>query len=477
MRIPPQLMTLVWTLGLALVAAALPAEPLPETLTDTRGRSIEVDILEIGAGSVKVRRSDGSIFDIPMSRLSAESKERLGHRPESASQSAGDVHEPLNGILGLKLWKDGNLWDDPVEQVAQRLGWPQESETATQSSYRAYFRNPIAIAGARAYTAVLYGRHGTVDYLSIMFANKGDSIGTGAVEDEDAAFDRVNEAIEADRQAIQTKLRALGESQNDLGGSSRGMKERALRWDHGNNSFWLAAVEGEYIALRIMPPALADTWGRPDYKSDESVRQAAGGNVRKNEFGDVLVENIPMVDQGPKGYCVPATIERCLRYMGIRADMYTLAMAGSTGIGGGTRLSDIIEGTAAYVRRSSRDMETLSDEVSINTVRRYIDRGQPLMWTMYATPAYNRLADTITEQRRGATDAKQWRRALRKLLRNAPELQKDRTRGHLCLIVGYNGATDEIAVSDSWGPEYERRWIDAESADRVSQGRFYVIDF
>jgi hypothetical protein len=35
-----------------------------------------------------------------------------------------------------------------------------------------------------------------------------------------------------------------------------------------------------------------------------------------------------MVDQGPKGYCVPATFERAMRTMGIDADMYLLAMVG-----------------------------------------------------------------------------------------------------------------------------------------------------
>ena len=32
---------------------------------------------------------------------------------------------------------------------------------------------------------------------------------------------------------------------------------------------------------------------------------------------NVVVTDIPMVDQGPKGYCVPATWERYLRYLGI----------------------------------------------------------------------------------------------------------------------------------------------------------------
>ena len=39
-----------------------------------------------------------------------------------------------------------------------------------------------------------------------------------------------------------------------------------------------------------------------------------------------------MVDQGQKGYCVPATVERVLRYYGINdLNMHQLAEAGKTG--------------------------------------------------------------------------------------------------------------------------------------------------
>lgn len=455
--------------------ALVPAIVAGKILTDTEERSIEVDILEVGEDSVEVRRADGFIFDIPFSKLSAESKESLLRESKPKKDSLNI--EKLNALLQLELWKDSNLWDDPVDEVAKRLGWPRESKTATQSSYRVYFGGESPIAGTRPYTAVLYGQNGKVDYLSIMFANKGDSVRSSQVADIDDALDAINEAIEADETTITSRLETLGDSQNEIGGISRGMKERANRWDEGNTSFWLATVKDEYIALRIMPPELADNWGKPEYQGDESVRKAAAANVTENEFGDVLIQNIPMVNQGPKGYCVPATMERYLRYMGIRADMYTLAMAGSTIIGGGTILSELIEGTSAYVRRSSRDLEIISDEISIRTVSKYIDNGQPLMWTMFSTRGYNALAETITKQRKGETDYKEWRKKLRKILRDTPPLYQDRSTAHICLIIGYNDKTDEIAVSDSWGPRFERRWISIDEANAVSQGNFYLIDF
>lgn len=455
---------------------ALAATAGAETLSDINSRSIEVEILEILQDSVEVRRADGYKFNIPFSSLSEASRTGL-IKKATGSKKEDEDYKRLNALLDLELWVDADLWDDPDHAVAQRLGWPQESKTSTQSSFRKYFRETTLIAGARAHTAVLYGRGGKIDYISIMFANKGDSVPSGVIDDIDEAFDQINDAIKANQQTIASRLKALGESVNDLGGISRGMKERAQRWNQGKNSFWLATVEDEYITLRIMPLELADNWGKPEYKSDENVRKAAAANVSETEFGDVMIQNIPMVDQGPKGYCVPATIERCLRYMGIRADMYTLAMAGRTGIGGGTNLTNIIEGTSSYVRRSSRKMASISGKVSTKTISRYIDRGQPLMWTMFSSRAYNELADKITRKRQEATDYKNWKKNLREILRDSPDLRKDYNSAHICLIVGYNDRTNEIAVSDSWGPRFELRWVDADQANNVSQGKFYTIDF
>jgi hypothetical protein len=226
-----------------------------------------------------------------------------------------------------------------------------------------------------------------------------------------------------------------------------------------------------------MPQELADQRGRPERINTTRAKQMARANIQKNDFGDVLIHNIPMVDQGPKGYCVPATLERCLRYMGIRADMYALAMAGNTGLGGGTYVSDIIKGTSDFVRRAGRQMQNISGKASVRDVKKFIDNGQPILWTMYSTSEYNLIANAITRQRMKANDIKLWKKSLSELLKRSPKLEEDLDQGHLCLIVGYNDASGELAVSDSWGPEYELRWISEDEAQDISSGYFYVIDF
>jgi hypothetical protein len=54
-------------------------------------------------------------------------------------------------------------------------------------------------------------------------------------------------------------------------------------------------------------------------------------------------------------------------------------------------------------------------------------------------------------------------------------LARGADEGHVCLITGFNAETGEIALSDSWGPDYEERWITEEEAAAISQGSMAVV--
>jgi hypothetical protein len=43
------------------------------------------------------------------------------------------------------------------------------------------------------------------------------------------------------------------------------------------------------------------------------------------------------------------------------------------------------------------------------------------------------------------------------------------------MIIGYNEATNEFVVSDSWGSSYERRWVPVKVANWASQGSIFMI--
>ena len=57
------------------------------------------------------------------------------------------------------------------------------------------------------------------------------------------------------------------------------------------------------------------------------------------------------------------------------------------------------------------------------------------------------------------------------------QLEDTMAGGHICLIIGYNPETAEIAISDSWGPVFAERWVPIEEMQLVSHtyGGMYVI--
>lgn len=441
------------------------------SISNKAGTTIEVDILNIEPERIQIRLQNGTETWFDRDQLSTESQQILS-QIESKEQSA---YETINALFGIPLLQDNKLWNDMAAEVAQRLNWPLESQTKTQASYRDYPTANYRILAARPYACALYSTNEQTALLSIVFANKGDFKFNGFPTEEE--IEAMQDAIEHDKDALIKHIsQALGEPDKQSFGTGRGIKERILRWDWMGHAFLLASQENEYVSLRIMSSEAADNKGRSERLSDAALRKLTTENLIQRPNGDVIIGNLPMVNQGPKGYCVPATFERYLRYMQIPADMYILAMAGQTDIGGGTSLRAIIHSVDDYISSQSRSMKELKEPIKVRTIQKYIDKGLPIIWTMFSSDAYNQYANQRTVERTAITDWDAWASTTKSTARNT-ELGKDMNAAHACLITGYNKATGEIAVSDSWGPSYNERWISAEQAEQVSQGSIYLISF
>jgi hypothetical protein len=400
--------------------------------------------------------------------------------------SAAEVTvEQVNKALGLELFADANLWDDDAKAMAQRLDWPEESETSLDASYRLYPRDEYRILGCRPYSCAFIAEKSKPTSISLMFANKGDTVSISSRESGDKTKAKAREeqikdykkAIASDAKELGEKLTQLfGKSVSDRLGQGRNTSEVVRRWDWNGHAFLLAAPKDEYVALRILSVKSADDGGR-SHVTEAELFARAKARVDRRPNGDVILKDIPMVNQGPKGYCVPATWERVMRYMGVQADMYVLAMAGLSGAGGGTSVPAIAAGAKDAITKGNRKIESASMKIDPQTVAKYIDRGLPIMWGMYSTKEYNDIANSRTKERQGMSDASAWKKKLAEGRKGQKPLQPNRNEGHVCMIIGYNKETGEVAVSDSWGPAFEERWILGVEATQVSQGTVTVIGF
>lgn len=451
--------------------AALTSRADAVSLSNKQGTVIEVDILQVETERIEIRMANGQELWFDRALLSDESNALV----DAQTNAEKGLFADINTLLAIPLLGDNHLWDDTPVSVAERLGWPRESQTEKQSSFRSYPNPEYRILECRPYSAALYGENGKAQRLSIVFANKGDF--TFSYAPTDREIEAMEDAIEADVERIRAKLtEQLGEPDKQQFGSGRGIKQSILRWDWKDHAFLLASQDGEYANLKIMSTEAANNKGRGEKLSDAKLRTLTTDNLIQRSNGDVVIGNIPMVNQGPKGYCVPATFERYLSYMQIPADMYVLAMAGQTSVGGGTSLSAIISSIESFISSQNRSMKQQKTAIDIRTVQKHIDKGLPIIWTMFSTKEYNEYSDKHTLARLDVTDWDSWEKTTKSKSRNT-ELQQDLSTAHACLIIGYNKETNEIAVSDSWGPSYAERWIPAEQAEQVSQGAIYVIGF
>jgi hypothetical protein len=469
----------------AWVATSLLDAGEVRTFTDNKNREIEAEVLSVGENTVKLRRADGKTFSIDPEILSDDDRRYL----EDFRNADSDRIKKLNEAAGHEVFTDVSLLDRPAEEVAKALSMPAESTSPGLRSWRLYAsrammlnKKPFTLFGAMPFSLAMYGSEDDkVSQISAVYANKGD-FGSTAGFGEDhfsggaAAPEDLEEAMQRDFDAITKSLSsALGPPTSQRFGEGKS-RRTVERWDWNELAILLALEEEEFVGLTVVSSELADSGGKTERVNDTLIKERIAKAVVREDNGDVIISGIPMVDQGPKGYCVPATFERAMRFMGMDADMYLLAMVGQTNAGGGTSPTLLIEEVKSQVyRKARRTKDDDPDKLSLSRITRYIDDGIPVMWTMFSLNEYNELANENTKARKEVEDWEEW---LQKVSVQSVEYEKrDRTPGnhHICMIIGYNAKTNELAVSDSWGARYELRWVPLELANWVHGGGFFMI--
>ena len=481
-------------------------------LRSLQGVSIRVVVEKVEPDHVVFLREDGIRFKSPLNLFDLNSRTYLLRErqrflsllrpvpisPGSSSTREATVSSPvilpklsqkdfraLNEIIGEPLFADDSLWDDDPVDLGTRLRWPRESVTATQVSYRLYPPSNYRFIGIRPYSAVLYGHAGKVTGLSLVFANKGDCFATAGAGEEHFKEGTVTKDPRQLEKWMERDADIVSELFENILGKPRrqnfgqgSAKRKVSRWDWNGHSFLLSVMDGEFVSLSIETVASAEARGKIRKTADMYIRRIHRENVDRRPNGDVVIENLPMVDQGPKGYCVPATFERCMRYMAIPADMYLLAMVGNTGLGGGTHTPSLVQAVQQEVFSAGRTFKPLRGHPSLRELSRFIDSGIPVLWGLHSTKTFNRIANERTVDRK-RMDALEWKSLMKQSVKDIAMLPKPGAgdSNHICIIHGYNKETEEIAFTDSWGERYQERWITAAEAERFSQGRCWVIEY
>ena len=238
----------------------------------------------------------------------------------------------------------------------------------------------------------------------------------------------------------------------------------------------------EFVKLTVAPKKTGlAAIGRETEAGKSVERGELRKNVRKTEEGDVFIPNVPMVDQGAKGYCAVASATRVLQYYGLDVSQHELAqVANATSYGGtnpdqmmdalkkisgkfGVRVNTLDEMDERDLTRIMKDYNRIAEKTGKKTVRipprgYYVTvgvlglmDGEALQAAREKSTNYKRFKDEIIDH------IDQGIPLLWSLMlgvypeKGIPQL----AGGHLRLIIGYNEKTDEIIYSDSWGKGHE----------------------
>jgi len=487
MSLTAKINTSIIGLFLLISGTALNAEKLPITNKST-GKSIQVKPISLENNKLTFTLK-GKQHTIKISELTDASVKVIKEALEKQTSAASQQFDAINKAIGHPLFSNKSLWNETSKTIAKRLKWPLESQKEDSSSYRLYPRANYTFLGTRPYCATLYGgADGTPVRFSLIFANKGDygsSAGFGEDHFKEIHPDKeppesLEKAIELDAEIIsQTLTEHLKQEPSIQYYGEKTEKRKVKRWDVTDHSLILTSIDSEYTSLLIVSKENADLEGKVAFVKDADLKKKLIKNVHTKPNGDVIIENIPMVNQGPKGYCAPATFERAMNYMSIPADMYELATA-ATKVGGGTNTYLLADNCKRIVRSKARrikDLE-LNKDLEIRKIKKFIDKGVPVLWQMRSIAPYNKLVNKRTSERKKIQNFTTWSETIQKEAdQNVSQFRGENTNYHICMIIGYNEATKELAVSDSWGARYELRWVHIDLAKAVTSSGGFAIDF
>jgi hypothetical protein len=421
------------------------------------------------------------------------------------------------------LFEPGKLWDQTdvtLEKAWKEKGFKWNSEKVKD---RGIIRRenwgfePVkltAFAGAwKVEEVVFLLRQGKLAEVSIAIWNKGDSedaeISEKTFNDivegwstelnrrvapkfEDRGKDTASAAKAERRMWIGSEMLA----QLEFSGGKEKVRDLYTGRERSGKNF-----QGEFIRLRLLPKPASMIGLNASTGGTTSVRRSdLAKSVTREASGDVFIPNIPMVDQGDKGYCAVATAARILNYYGVPADQHEMAqISGNEAGGGGTNPDEMVDAmkkiSGKYKTRfqteldldyTSRKYESFMRKYNVHAkklgkkvldndnfiyflgglnpdvlrsvngqgptfdkfmgiVRLNIDKGVPVMWALQLG-----------------------------LFPENGEEAKQSGGGHMRLIIGYNTKKNEIIFSDSWGDGHEMKRMAAPDASAATMGLYLL---
>jgi hypothetical protein len=415
--------------------------------------------------------------------------------PFSEAQQPAPTPVSLDAIL-LRT----NVWESNQETLNSELAslhfeWISAARDVARSSTPGLvFQNrPLA-------EAILAFQNGKLAEARLFYFNRGDS--SALREDE---FDALLASITTDLSA------ATGVAPVERGRDPGNVVRAQGRiWDAGGTRYlleWSATKESrvraipfraEFIRLTLRPlPVMRAPVGAAPVRVRDTVKAFVGrDHLERLPNGDAKLKDLPMVDQGEKGYCVVASVERIMRYYGASVDQHELAQIADTDASLGTSTGAMLSSLRRLTERlgikvrslyhwNARDFLRFVDDYNRATKGGKLAPELPLPYAANGETFFAQVKPKIYKQVRmkSAADFGKFQRDIQRSIDEGTPLlwsvrlgivsesnSPQRTGGHMRIIVGYNRTTNEILYSDSWGQGHEEKRMPIDDAWTITNG-------
>jgi hypothetical protein len=418
-----------------------------------------------------------------------------------ATASFLEAQEPASTPLPLdEILLRSGVWESDQRALDSELAtlhfeWISATRDVARSS------TPGLVFHSRPLNEAIFAFHnGKLSEARLSLFNRGDS--RALREDE---FEALLASITADLSAA-TGV-APAERGRDPGNVVRA---QGRIWDAGGTRYlleWSATKESkvhaipfraEFIRLTLRPlPSTRRPVGAVPVRVRDTVKAFIGrDHVERLPTGDAKLKDLPMVDQGEKGYCVVASVERILRYYGATVDQHELAQIANTdaslGTSTGAMLSSLRRLTGrlgikvrSFYQWDARDFLKIVDDYNRATKRGKLAPEIPLPYAADANAFFSQVKPEIYKEVRtkSVADFGKFQRDIQRsidegipLLWSVPlgivgeSNSPQRTGGHMRIIVGYNRNTREVLYSDSWGQGHEEKRMPLDDAWTITNG-------
>lgn len=413
--------------------------------------------------------------------------------------TASTFAAPLDPLLqNAQLWQLDQATFGATG-AAHGYRWTSEAKDSARAS------RELTFLGIPAVESVARFNNQKLAELVVTFYARGDA-GDWPQEKFQASLKTIIDALNAHTKA---KMTVRGKD------ATSAVKAEGLIWETPGAQYLLEysftkkmrdiPFRAEFIRLEVRPPSRPTSLLAGASSSASKTKFDGETRVKKDAAsGDVYIEDVPMVDQGEKGYCAVACAERVMRYYGVAVDANELAQVANTETTGGTsarEMFDALKKLSARLRVRVRPMEELEVKALkdlINDYNRAAKRGDrapliPDMGSMIDVGAMYRAmrVDILKEVRtKNKGDMNRFQRDIQTNIdQGVPVIWSvmlgmvkepgipQSAGGHMRLIIGYNNKTQEILFSDSWGAGHELKRMPIDDAWTITTGLTKIEPF